>query len=101
MARSTMVVSVTRARLGFTVSDASREWELAVFITHWQSGASAFTIVLAEVDGVCYSKGGSVIPADHSMFQTKVVQTVSRICHHWDEMDREALKSVVRRQLSK
>jgi hypothetical protein len=99
MARDTMVVNVTRGRYGFTVSDASREWELAFFDSPGQGGAVAFVVVLAMCDGVCFST--QRIAMEESQLVQKVVNAVAWMCRSWQEMPREAIKQVVRRQLQK
>lgn len=98
MARDTMVVSVTRGRFGFTVSDASREWELAVFVSHMQSGWFGFTVVLTQADGICFSTSRV---AQRPQLVQKVVKAVGFVCTGWQEMERESIKLAVRRQLSK
>lgn len=99
MARSTMVKYITSGRMGFTVSDASREWELAVFISYRQIGGASYTVVLTEVDGVCYSTSRVVTYVD--LLPSRVVNAVGWMCKHWDEMDRESIKQVVRRHFQK
>lgn len=98
MARSTMVVNVTRGRWGFTVSDASREWELAVFVSHQQNDWAAFVVVLTQINGVCFSTSRL---AQKPRLVQKVVNAVGWMCKAWEQMAKEQITQVVRRQFSK
>lgn len=100
MARQTMVVNVTRGRMGFTISDASREWELIVILSNGQDGRTSFAVVLAEVDSFVYQRTGHTQTKKLSGYVVGLVDDLCRV-GNWDELGTESLKQAVRRQLSK